>query len=271
MEVVGFRETSMLHFARSKAWLFHLQEKECFNSCKLCYYCNIMGNKDNISSIEELAASEDGVFTAAQARRFGIPRYALAHAAKTGKIERLAHGAYRLASSLDDGLDGLRAAYKLTAPEKWTHERMRSFDGFAVSGAAAAYIHGIGDFHPDPCTIASPRRFNSRMDNMRFPVVPLFEEDVVWKSGIPITRVEATIDTLAKGDEDGSLVADAFVDAVRKYGGTEMDVRALCERLGEDRYDDLLCDAGIAPFGSLELVETDAAGHVALIERSEVR
>lgn len=52
-----------------------------------------MGNKDNVSCIEELAASEDGVFTAAQARRFGIPRYALAYAANVGKIERLAHGA----------------------------------------------------------------------------------------------------------------------------------------------------------------------------------
>lgn len=50
-----------------------------------------------------------------------------------------------------------------------------------------------------------------------------------------------------------------------------MDVRILRERLGEDRYADLLRAAGIAPFGSLELVETDAAGHVALIEKKEAR
>ena len=226
-----------------------------------------MKSKSNISAIEELAASEDGVFTAAQARVFGIPRYALSYAEKAGRVERVAHGAYRLASSIDDGLDGLRAAYKLTAPEKWTHERMRFFDGFAASGATAAYIHGIGDFHPDPYEIAAPRRFNSRMGGVRFPVRPLSEADIVWKSDVPVMRVEATIASLAEGNEDASLVADAFAEAVRKYGATDMDIRKLRNRLGSKRYDELLRAAGIAPYGEAELVETDGAGHVALIEK----
>ncbi|WP_418252513.1 type IV toxin-antitoxin system AbiEi family antitoxin [Gordonibacter urolithinfaciens] len=148
---------------------------------------------------------------------------------------------------------------------------MRPFDGFAVAGATAAYLHGIGDFHPDPYEIAAPRRFNSRMGEVRFPIAHLSDEDVAWKSGIPVMRVEATLAALAKRDEEGSLVAGTFVDAVRKYGGTEMDVRILRERLGEDCYADLLRAAGIAPLGSLELVETDAAGHVALIEKKEAQ
>ncbi|BAK45664.1 type IV toxin-antitoxin system AbiEi family antitoxin domain-containing protein [Eggerthella sp. YY7918] len=226
-----------------------------------------MKSKNNISSIEELAASEDGVFTAAQARMFGIPRYALAYAEKAGKIERIAHGAYRLASSIDDGLDGLRAVYKLTAPEKWTHERMRVFDGFAIADTTAAYIHGIGDLHPDPYKIAAPRRFNSRMSGVRFPVKSLTKADIVWKAGIPITRVEATIASLADSDEDTSLVADAFTEAVRKYGATDLDIRVLRKQLGAKRYDELLCAAGISPHGMIELVETDNAGHVALIEK----
>lgn len=226
-----------------------------------------MGSKSNISAIEELAASEDGVFTAAQARLFGIPRYSLAYAEKAGKVERIAHGAYRLASSIDDGLDGLRATYKLTAPEKWTHERIRTFDGFAAAGATAAYIHGIGDLHPDPYEIAAPRRFNSRMGGVRFPVKSLSEADIVWKSGIPVMRVEATISSLVDAGEDASLVADVFTEAVRKYGATEMDIRKLRAWLGAERYDELLHAAGIAPFGEAELVETDAAGHVALIEK----
>lgn len=241
----------------------------CCNSCNICYYCNIMKSKSNISNIEELAASENGVFTAAQARVFGIPRYALAYAEKAGKIERIAHGAYRLASSIDDGLDGLRAVYKLTAPGKWTHERMRAFDGFAVAGATAAHLHGIGDLHPDPYEIASPRRFNSRMDGVRFPVRSLSEADIIWKSGIPVTRVETTISSLVDAGEDSSLVADVFVEAVRKYGATDMDIRVLRKRLEAARYDELLSAAGIVPFGETKLVETDGAGHVAIIEKKE--
>ncbi|CVH79144.1 hypothetical protein BN3658_01805 [Coriobacteriaceae bacterium CHKCI002] len=228
-----------------------------------------MKRRSNISALEELAASEAGVFTAAQARLRGIPRYALAYAEKTGKTERIAHGAYRLSSSIDDGLDGLRAAYKLTAPETWTHERIRSFDGFAATGATAAHIHGIGNFHPDPYEIAAPRRFNSRMEGVRFPIRFLSEADIVWKSGIPVTRVEATIASLVDSDEDASLVADAFVEAIRKYGTVDMDIRELRKQLGADRYDKLLRAAGIAPFGEAKLVETDGMGHVALIEKKE--
>lgn len=221
--------------------------------------------------LDELSASEDGVFTAAQARRVGIPRDALSYAARTGSIERIAHGTYRMASSLDDGLDSVRAAYKLTNPEKWTHERMRNFDGIAVAGSTAAYIHAIGDMHPDPYTIATPRRFNSRMNDVRFPVKTLKEADVVWKSGVPVTRVEVTIDELARNGEDTSLVADVFLDAVRKYGSTEMDLRVLRDRMGESRYSMLLAAAGIAPNGSLELIEADGRGHVVLIEKESVR
>lgn len=81
---------------------------------------------------------------------------------------------------------------------------MRSFGGLAVAGATAAYIHGIGDLHPNPYEIAAPRRFNSRMDDARFPIKPLSEADIAWKSGIPVMHVEATIASLADGNEDAS-------------------------------------------------------------------
>lgn len=105
------------------------------------------------------------------------------------------------------------------------------------------------------------------MDDVRFPVKPLSEADIVWKSGIPVMCVEATIASLVDGDEDASLVADAFAEAVRKYGATDMDTRKLRNLLGSERYDELLRAAGIAPYGEAELVETDGAGHVALIEK----
>ena len=78
---------------------------------------------------------------------------------------------------------------------------MRSFDGLAVAGATTAYMHGIGDLHPNPYEIAAPRRFNSRMDDTRFPIKPLSEAEIAWKSGIPVMRVEATLSSLAEGKE----------------------------------------------------------------------
>ena len=96
---------------------------------------------------------------------------------------------------------------------------MRSFDGLAVAGATAAYMHGIGDLHPNPYEIAAPRRFNSRMDDARFPIKPLSEADIAWKSGIPVMRVEATIASLAEGNEDASWARRGRAGRVRSRPG----------------------------------------------------
>ena len=84
-----------------------------------------MKMRSNRAGIEDLAISEGGVFTTAQAARLGIPRDALSYAARSGRIERVAQGAYRLASVADDGLDELRAIWKLTAPPAFSHERAK--------------------------------------------------------------------------------------------------------------------------------------------------
>lgn len=228
-----------------------------------------MNNSSNISAIENLAASEGGIFTSGQAARMGIPRYALSHAAKSGRIERVRHGAYRLASSIGSPLDDLAAVYKLTAPDRFTHERMGGgFDGAAVCGATAAYVLGIGDLQPEPWEIAVPRRFNSRMDGARFRVMGLGRDDVVWADGgFPVTRVERTVDSLARDSVEESLLADVLVDAIRRYGATELDVRLLRGLLGEERMRSLLAAAGAYDGGPRELVEIDGLGHVALVER----
>lgn len=60
---------------------------------------------NNIAAIDELSASE-GVFTTAQAQRLSISRNALSHACKVGRLERVAHGAYRLSGAPSSETDG---------------------------------------------------------------------------------------------------------------------------------------------------------------------
>jgi hypothetical protein len=229
-----------------------------------------MSYSSNIAAIEELASSEGGVFTSGQAARAGIPRYALSHAAKSGRIERLRHGAYRLSSIPATALDDLVAVYKLTSPDRFTHERMgASFDGIAACGATAAHVLGVGDLEPEPWEIAVPKRFNSRMDGTRFRVVGLGRDDVVWTEvGLPVTRAERTIVDLAREATEESLLADVLADAIRRYGATELDMRRLRALLGDERTRSLLSAAGAYEGGPRELVELDGLGHVALIERS---
>ena len=227
-----------------------------------------MKNRSNIAAIEDLALSEGGVFTTAQAVRLGIPRDALAYAARSGHIERIAQGAYRLAATADDGLDELRAAWKLTAPSTFSYERSKieGWDGVAVCGSTASFILGIGDFYASPYHIATPRRINSRRRNVRFVRADVSREDIVWLGGLPVTRPEVTIAMLVRLGEDPSLIADAFVDAVRTYGSTSLDIKRARVMLGERVFEQLLEDAGIALEGPRRLIRLDELGHVAIVE-----
>lgn len=227
-----------------------------------------MMNKSNMAAIEDLALSEGGVFTTAQAARLGIPRDALAYAARSGRIERIAQGAYRLAATADDGLDELRAAWKLTAPSRFSHERVRGegWDGVAVCGPTASYVLGIGDFYASPYHIAAPKRINSRRPGVRFVRADVAREDVVWLGGLPVTRPEVTIAELVRLGEDPSLVADAFVDAVRKYGATTLDIDRVEALLGKRAYEQVSGNAGIRQEGPRRLTRLDELGHVAIVE-----
>ena len=176
-----------------------------------------MKRNDHISVLNELSASE-GVFTAAQAKRLGVPRSALSKAVAAGRAERILHGAYRLAGIPQQFTDELAAVWKLTAPASFSHERMGQdrWDGVAVGGSTAASLLGIGDFHLSPYRVYAPRRINSRLDQASFAVRSIGYDEVAWISGLPVTCIERTLVDLCLDCEDPSLIEDALDDACRK-------------------------------------------------------
>ena len=152
------------------------------------------------------------MFTTAQAARIGIPRDALHGAAEADRVVGIARGAYRLVGSGSEQTDELVAAWKLTAPDRFTHERLQAeaWDGVAVGGATAASLLGIEDFCLSPYRIYAPRRINSRNKAVSFAVRRVARDEVSFASGFPVTTPERTIFDLVADDEDLSLVADAL-------------------------------------------------------------
>ena len=215
-----------------------------------------MKKTEHISTIAELSESE-GVFTTAQATRTGILRDALHDAAASGRIEQIAHGAYRLVGSGSEQTDELVAAWKLTAPDRFTHEKAQAgaWDGVAVGGATAASLLGIGDFHLSPYRIYAPRRINSRNKAASFAVRKVARDKVSFASSFPMATPERTVFDLVADDEDPSLVADALRSACA--GGKPFDfnkLEALINgKYGKNKADQiltsLLADAGIAERG----------------------
>ena len=189
---------------------------------------------NNIAAIDELSASE-GVFTTAQAQRLGISRNALPHACKVGRLERVAHGAYRLSGAPSSETDELAAIWKLTASTAFSWERQAKWDGVAVGGSTAAWLLGIGDFHLSPYRIYAPERINSKIESARFGARNVDEGDMAWMGGLPVTRAERTLADLCLDCEDPSLVEGAFRDAAAQGLIDSAKLGSLLDELGENK------------------------------------
>ena len=211
-----------------------------------------MTRTNQIARIAELSESE-GVFTTAQAARMGIPRDSLHDAVESGRLERVTRGAYRLVGSGSSYDDEVKAIWKLTAPSRFTHERMRvpEWDGVVVGGRTAASLLGLGDFRLSPYRIFAPRRINSRNRSASFAKRVVSREDVSFAPGFPVTGPERTVSDLILDDEDLSLVADALRDAAYANRGFDFERLADFLRAGlpgksaDEAYEALLAESGL--------------------------
>lgn len=196
-------------------------------------YNRAMSYESHMPILAALSREEGGVFTAAQAVRSGVPRDAISYALRTGKLERVVRGAYRLSGTVPAELDLAVALWKLTDPATPTRDRLTSFDGVAVGGRTAACAWGMGDLHPYPCRVYAPGRLRSRVADVSFAQRRVDPDDTIFKGGMVVTRPERTILDLALDGEDPSLVADALADARHRLAGTgEFDMARLRELFG---------------------------------------
>ena len=169
----------------------------------------------------------------------------------------IARGTYRLVGSGSEQTDELVAAWKLTAPDRFTHERLQAEarDGVAVDGASAASLLGAENLHLIPCRIYALRRINSRNKAASLAVRKVARDEVSFASGFPVTTPERTIFDLVADDEDPPLVGDALRSACADSRPIDFNkLEALIHgKYGKNKADQiltsLLADAGIAERG----------------------
>lgn len=181
--------------------------------------------------IADMASSQWGMITTAQARGNGVARANLAHRIRTGELERTDHyGVYRLAAVPSSPLDDLRAAWLSTNPAVLAPERTAALRPDAIiASAAAAMVHGIGDVYPAPYRIIVPGRRQSAKGAINYSWRALDSRDVEVVNGLPVTTRERTIVDLLVGEGDVSIAADALSDALR--GQYDLDETRLAELL----------------------------------------
>lgn len=135
----------------------------------------------------EVAESQSGYFTAAQAISAGMDRSTLSHHARLGgRFERVRRGLYRLRHFPTSSREHVVAA--------WLPLRSA---GAVVSHASALELYGLSDIIPDAVHVTVPRRNRGvrARDGIRIHTVDreILPSTVRYIDGLPVTDPEQTI------------------------------------------------------------------------------
>ena len=157
-----------------------------------------------VQRLFEIAEGQWGCITRRQAQEAGVGNTSLARLAKDRRLERVAHGVYRVRGAGEPDHLGLRAAWLQLAPERPAWARLDDPDDAVVSHASAASLHRVGDLRADVHEFTLPRRRQTRRRDVRLHRGKVSAADRIVVSGLPVTRPARMIaDLLADHVEPG--------------------------------------------------------------------
>jgi predicted transcriptional regulator of viral defense system len=174
-----------------------------------------MGARSEWAAVADLAESQWGLVTTAQAAEEGVSRLTMSRLTQAGRLERVAQGLFRVRGTWPTRLLGLKAAWLRLAPELTVEERLDSHLLDAVvshESAAAAQEVGevLGDVHEFTCRT----RRRTRDPNVKIHVAHLDRADVRIVDGLPVTTpLRTVLDLLTEGG-DGGHIGSVMVDAI---------------------------------------------------------
>ena len=167
-----------------------------------------------------LAEPHGGYFTASAAAGAGYSRALLAHHVKSGLLERVERGIYRLKRFPE-----ARRADLIIA-------ELRAGPGSAVSHESALELYDLSDVLPDEVHVTVPRTASRRRRGVRFHTGRLEKEDITTWDGVSVTRVERTIGDVARSGLSEELVLSAIQQALSRGVTTPTRLTRLAEVKG---------------------------------------
>ncbi|QJC22234.1 type IV toxin-antitoxin system AbiEi family antitoxin domain-containing protein [Arcanobacterium buesumense] len=166
--------------------------------------------------LENLAMSQWGMFTTAQAQQMGVRRNQISRLRDAGRVEELTYGVYQYVSGNQTSHADVKAAWLSVFPKETVYDRLNKpyFDA-VISGRTAAYMHGVGDFHASPYTFTLSVRKQTTRDDIRYFRQEIDSKDIILVEHVPVTTLERTIYDLIRLGEDPDLIANMIADAAR--------------------------------------------------------
>jgi len=168
-------------------------------------------------ALAELTSEQWGLVTTRQAELAGVSAQQMARLAKTGTLERMQHGVYRIASSPSDRRDRVRAAWLALEPQTPATDRLSETEPGVLSHRSAAVAHALGDLEADTVEFTVPTRRQTRSPGVRFHVKRLDRDDWALVDGLPVTTILTTIGDLAADKLDTGHLAGVVCDALATH------------------------------------------------------
>jgi predicted transcriptional regulator of viral defense system len=163
------------------------------------------------TTLYELAESQSGYFTTAQAGAAGLHPVRLVQLARNNDIERLSRGVYRLARYPISPLGQYMEA------SLWPQVRRPELRG-TISYESALALYGLSDASPSKVHITLPPALRIRRASPAQLVIHyahLDPKDVQIVEGIPVTTAERTIRDVHAAHLGAGLVRQAIEDGRR--------------------------------------------------------
>lgn len=168
----------------------------------------------------ELAATQGGYFTAAQAREIGYDSRTLWHHVKTGQLERVSRGFYRLAEFPAHSHEDVTAAWVKAGPDR-----------AAVSHETALALYDLAPIRQRNIHITVQREHRPYKGQARLPGVqvhtisqPFHAGEVVQRFGVKVTSPARSIADAAEAGTDPSTIHEVIGNALRQGLLTEGDL-----------------------------------------------
>lgn len=151
----------------------------------------------------EVAEPQAGYFTTAQAAAAGVSSRALHRRTRSGDINHIHYGLYRLRRFPAHPFEDVVAAC------------LWAGDSSVASHATALAVHGISDAMPSQIHVTVSRPFRGHRDGVVVHRADLPDDDRIRVDSVSVTSIARTLQDVAAAEEP-ALVEQAVADAIAR-------------------------------------------------------
>jgi DNA-binding LacI/PurR family transcriptional regulator len=167
-----------------------------------------------LRALDARAAGQWGLVTTAQAKLDGVQGVQLLRLERSGALESVGHGVYRLAASPPPEHLRIKVAWLRLDPGTPARDRRTDGPGSGVvSHTSACAVHGLGGRPHDPVELTVSSRRTTRDETVVLHRARTDAEDITVVDGLPVTTVPRTVVDLLEDRADaartGAFLAEA--------------------------------------------------------------